>query len=241
MSSATRTSQPLADEQLGVAADIFDVGERHHAEKALGLGITQSRGTFNPVGERNHAAGTNEPRRLRNQPRLVGDVAPRVLAPDKIRAGRGQAAVACVGEHEADAIIQAFFTRQTAPALDHGLGRIDADHRGDVARSHQEAHPRAVAAAQVDPARAGGDFRARGEVERRLHATDVKLLAKHQLHEVALHAAVHGDDVSQADTGERLHGLRARTNALMNLPSAIRTTLSMLLLSPNNPCASAAV
>ena len=54
-------------------------------EKTLRFAHTQPCGSFNPVGERDHPAATNQPRSLGDQLWLVCYVALRVFAPDDIR------------------------------------------------------------------------------------------------------------------------------------------------------------
>ena len=74
----------------------------------LGLRVSQSLRPLNPISESDHSSRTNNPRRLRNQSRFVGHLAPRVFAPHKMSAVRGQAALTGIGEQEPDSIVQTF-------------------------------------------------------------------------------------------------------------------------------------
>ena len=69
-----------------------------------------------------HASRMNEPRRFGYRLRLVRNIAQGILAPNEISAGSRQAALARIGEHKADSILESFFAASQPPTLDDTLG-----------------------------------------------------------------------------------------------------------------------
>jgi hypothetical protein len=63
---------------------VLHVREAHETEKSTSLLCGHRYCSADPVGEGDSAAGLNDAHRFRNQPILVEDVTPSVLAPDEV-------------------------------------------------------------------------------------------------------------------------------------------------------------
>src|SRR5262245_4785755 len=67
-----------------IAFHVLHLRETHETEKPIRLLCGHWYRSADPVGESNRAAGLNDVHCLRNQPSLVEDIAPSVLAPNEV-------------------------------------------------------------------------------------------------------------------------------------------------------------
>ncbi len=132
-------------------------GERrefHEAQKALRFGVVHGHVARDPIGERNRAAGPDEPHGLADEARFVGDIAPGVLPPHEIRAGVIESCLAGVGKDKLNLCGASVVVRALPADVEDLGGGVDAGHVGDSAEPQQKPHPRARATAQIHPATA---------------------------------------------------------------------------------------